>query len=60
MKAGMSRRNFSEGGFCLDKTLLRLTMPAMPRLTLKPTHKAALCEAKGSTASSNPLARCNY
>jgi hypothetical protein len=56
----MSRRNFSEGGFCLDKTLLRLTMPAMPRLTLKPTHKAALCEAKGSTASSNPLARCNY
>ena len=32
MKAGMSRRNFSEGGFCLDKTLLRTTMPAMPSL----------------------------
>ncbi|HEY5044066.1 MAG TPA: N-6 DNA methylase, partial [Verrucomicrobiae bacterium] len=28
--------------FCLDKNLLRLTMPAMPSLTLKPTHKAVV------------------
>jgi hypothetical protein len=29
-----------KAGSALPKTLLRNTMPAMPSLTLKPTHKA--------------------
>ena len=40
-----------KAGSALPKTLLRNTMPAMPSLTLKPTHKAVALRSLSASIS---------